>query len=506
MSSEYPSDNLKQVTLRSGFAKLFGQALNFVFRIAYMIILARLLDPKDFGLVAMVTAVTGVYQLFTTGGLSTATIQRAEITEQQVSNLFWLNILVGIKLSLLCVATAPMIARFYDEPRLFWITVAVSAGFLIGAAGVQHFALLQRQLRYISIAGIEAVTQLFSICIGIGMALAGFGYWALVAAAVVQPAVSTAGAWMLAGWIPSAPKRGAGVRSMVRLGATVTLNGVIVYIAYNLDKVLLGRFWGADTLGIYARAYYLIDIPTSNLNAAIGSVTFSALSRLQHDQSRLKSYFLKGYSVIVSMTLPTTVFCAVFADELIWVLLGPKWRETTIIFRLMAPTIFVFGMINPLYWLMLSLGLQRRSLNIALVIAPWVSAAYLVGLPYGAAGVALAFSAAMTLFLVPCLIWSVHGTVISARELLGTVSRPCLSAFAAGVVAYFFHASAANSLNAFSMLLLGGGIMLAVYLWVLLFVLNQRNFYFDLLGELIGSERIPFSPARRSSARTAGSQ
>jgi PST family polysaccharide transporter len=490
-------ENLKQITLRGGFAKLSGQASNFVLRFAYMIALARLLDPKDFGLVAMVTAVTGMYQLFTTAGLSTATIQRADITEQQVSNLFWLNILVGVSLSFLCVVTAPIIAKFYNEPRLFWMTIAVSAAFLFNAAGVQHLALLQRQLRFVSIAGVEVVTQLISICVGIGMALAGFGYWALVATAVVQPAVSTAGAWMLAGWIPSAPKRGAGVRSLVGLGATVTLNGVIVYIAYNLDKVLLGRFWGPVSLGLYGRAYFLIDIPTSNLNAAIGGVTFSALSRLQHDQSRLKSYFLKGYSVIVSITLPTTVFCVVFADELIRILLGPKWMETTVIFRLLAPTIFVFGMINPLYWLMLSLGLQRRSLNMAFFIAPWVSAAYLVGLPYGAAGVALAFSAAMTLFLVPCLIWSVHGTVISTRELFKTVSHPGLSAFAAGIVAYIFHVSAANSLNAFSLLLLGGCLMLAVYLLILLFVLDQRNFYFGLIRDLIGSRRIPFSPTRR---------
>jgi PST family polysaccharide transporter len=155
---------------------------------------------------------------------------------------------------------------------------------------------------------------------------------------------------------------------------------------------------------------------------------------------------------------------------------------------------------------MLSLGLQRRSLNIACFIAPWVTAAYLIGLPYGAEGVASAFSAAMTLFLVPCLIWCVHGTVISPGELFKTVSRPFLSALAAGIVAYAFHAFTTHVLTAFVMLLLGGCIMLAVYLLVLLFILDQRSFYSDLLGELIGSRRIPFSPTRRSSARTAGNQ
>jgi PST family polysaccharide transporter len=499
-------DNLKQITLRGGFAKLFGQGSNFLLRIVFMITLARLLDPKDFGLVAMVTAVTGVYQLFTSAGLSTATIQRADITEQQLSNLFWMNILVGIILSLLCVATAPVIAKFFNEPQLFWVTIAMSAGFLVSGAGVQHSAVLQRQLRYISIAGIEAVAQLLSVCFGIGMALVGFGYWALVAAAIVQPAVGTVGAWLLAGWIPSAPRWGVGVRSMLHQGATVTLNGLVVYVAYNLDKVLLGRFWGADALGIYGRAYTLIEIPTSNLNAAIGGLTFSALSRLQDDHVRLRSYFLKGYSVVVSMTLPITVFCALFADELILIALGPKWKEAAVIFRLLAPTILVFGMINPLYWFLLSVGLQRRSLNIAFFIAPWVTAAYLIGLPYGAEGVALAFSVAMTLFLVPCLVWCAHGTLISAGELFKTVSRPFSSAFAAGIVAYFFHASTAHALKPAIMLLLGGGTMVAVYLWVLLFILGQRDFYLDLIKGLIGSGRMPFYLGRDSASRTAGTK
>ena len=336
-------EHLKVKTLRGGVAKLCGQAGNFALRLGSMVVLARLLSPQDFGLVAMVTVVTGVYELFTSAGLSSATIQRFAITNQQISTLFWINILVGTALGALCVATAPVLVKFYHEPRLFGVTIAMAAGFVLNAAGVQHSAILQRQLRYVAVTAIELSAQLASIVVGIGMALAGFGYWALVGAAIISPAVSTAGMWIVTGWIPGAPKWDAGVNSMLRFGGIITLDGLIVYIAYNFDKLLLGRVWGADALGIYGRAYQLINLPTGNLNAAVGGIAFSALSRLQNDPPRIRSYFLKGYSLVISMTVPITMFSALFADDIILVLLGPRWGEAAEIFRFLTPTVLIFG-------------------------------------------------------------------------------------------------------------------------------------------------------------------
>jgi PST family polysaccharide transporter len=477
-------EGLKEKALRGGLVRLVGQGANFFLRFVGVVALARLLDPHEFGLVAMVTVVTGVYERFTSAGLSAATVQKASITEEQISALFWVNVLVGVLLSLLCLATAPVLVKFYNEPRLFWITVAVSAGFLFNAAGVQHFALLQRQLRYVAITAIEAATQLVGICVGVAMALAGFGYWALVGAAVVAPAFGTVCAWLAAAWVPGMPRRQVGIRSMLAFGGTVTLNTMVVYIGYNFEKALLGRFWGADSLGIYGRAYQLVSIPVASLNATIGNVAFSALSRLQHDHDRLRSYFLKGYSLAVSMTLPITVFCALYADEIILISFGPKWAEAAVIFRLLAPTILIFGMINPLAWLLLSIGLQVRSLRIALVIAPLVMTAYVIGLPYGPKGVAFAYSAAMTLWLVPHILWCLHDTVISPRELFSAISRPFLASIAAGALTFVFHAYAGPWLNVFVSVALGGCVMLAVYAGVLLFALGQWDFYFDVIKGL----------------------
>jgi len=477
-------DDLKVRTVRGGFAKLCGQVGYFVLRIVSVALLARLLDPGDFGLVAMATVVTGIYGLFTTAGLSSATVQQATITDDQISTLFWINLGIGILLAVMCAASAPALVAFYNEPRLFWVTIAIGAGFVFNAAGVQHSALLQRQLRYVTLTVVELLSQLGGIAAAICMAVAGFGYWALVAAPIVSPVISTACMWLATAWIPGAPRWGRATLPLLRFGGTITLNGLVIYVAYNLDKVLLGRFWGADALGIYGRAYQLVTIPTDNLNAAVGGVGFSALSRLQHDPVRLRNYFLKGYSLVVSLTIPTTIFCVLFSKDIVLFLLGPKWLGAEVIFRLLAPTVLIFGMINPLGWLLQSVGLQGRSLAIALVIAPLVISAYFVGLPYGPEGVAIAYSAAMTLWLIPHLVWCLHGTAISVSDLVLAVSRPFLSGIVAAAVAFVVQVKFEGWGSPLVRLLLEGSVMLCIYCLMLLLVMGQRAFYLDLFAAL----------------------
>jgi len=473
--------DLKERTIRGGFAKVCALAATFLLRVGSLMVLARLLEPQDFGLVGMVTALTGILNLFRDFGLSTATVQRVNVTEEQIATLFWINVLVGVILGLLAVVSAPVVVVFYHEPRLFGVTAVLATGFLFNAAGVQHSALLQRHMRFTAIATIDMIALVVSAAVGIGMAFGGYGYWALVIMAVTLPLVATIGLWLTTAWIPGRPRKQVGMCSMMRFGGMVTLNNVVAYMAYNVEKILLGRFWGAEAVGIYGRAYQLINIPTDSLNSAVGGVAFSALSRLQDDANRLKTYFLKGCSVVLALTVPITIVCALFADDLIAVLLGPKWIGAAVIFRLLAPTILIFALINPLSWLLLSTGLVRRSLNIALVIAPLVIAGYVIGLPYGPKGVALAYSAVMTLWVVPHIAWCVHGTGVSFRDIAVAVSRPLLSGCAAAAFAFGVQLLCGQWLSPLPRFVLGVTVLLGAYLWILMYVMGQKAFYLGLL-------------------------
>lgn len=450
-----------------------------------MMILARLLTPHDFGLVGMVTACTGFVALFQDAGLSLAAIQRGSITHEQISTLFWLNILVGIALALICAGMAPVLSAFYHEPRLFWLTVAVGSSFLFYGVGAQHRAMLQRAMRFGTLTIIDISSLLVSTCLGIGIALAGFGYWAVVCTIVAPVALNLFGLWTATGWRPGLPRRGCGVGSMVKYGGTITLNSVIVYFCYNIDKILLGRFWGADVLGLYGRAYTLINLPTQTLNSTMSIVALPALARLQNEPKRLKNYFLKGYGLFLSLAIPIAIACAAFAEDIIHVFLGAKWDATVPIFRLLTPMTFAFALFNPFGWFLMATGRATRSLHIAFMIVPVVIAGYLAGLSHGAVGVAAGFSTATLLLIPPILFWATRGTLISVTEILVIASRPLLAGLVGTGAALAASAGLAHFLaGPVPRLFVASSVLFGVYGIILLFVLGQKTVYAAVLRDL----------------------
>ena len=471
---------LRQLTIQSGIVRIAAQGVTFLLRVSVLMILARLLNPKDFGIVGMVTAVTGILGLFKDAGLSMVTIQRETITNEEVSSLFWMNLGLGVLLALLSCGLAPILAAFYHEPALFGVTIVLGLAIVFNAAGVQHSAILQREMRFGVLSIIEVLSLAIASALGIILACYGFQYWALAAVAVIQPALATTMTWGVTAWVPVGPRLCTYVPSMIRFGVTATLNGVVMYVAYNLEKVLLGRFWGAEALGIYGRAFQLVSIPTENLNSATGNVLFSALSRLQNDPRRLRMYFLKMYGALVALTLPCTLAFVLFANDIIIFVLGEKWHDVVPIFRLLTPTVLVFGLINPLYWMVISIGMPGRSLKIALVLAPIVIASYLLALPYGPQAVALAYSLAMMLSLIPCLMWCTHGTVFSVSDLLVTVLPPLVSSFVAAIAVYLMGQLFLQPLTLAVRLVFECGAFLSIYLWMLLFIMKQKEAYFEI--------------------------
>jgi O-antigen/teichoic acid export membrane protein len=487
-SSGDPSPHdLKRKTAHGALVSTIGQAANFVLRTGSMIVLARLLTPADFGLVGMATACTGFLSLFRDAGLSVATVQRESITRAQTSTLFWLNLGVGVLLAALCAVMAPLLTVFYHEPRLFWVTVLTGASFIFFGAAAQHRALLERQMRFTILSIIDIVSLFVSVPLGIGMAFAGLEYWALVYMGLCQYAVSSLGVWVVSGWIPGRPQRGVGVRSMVKYGSTLTLHNFILYLAGNADKVLIGRFCGAEALGIYGRAYQLINLPTDNLNSSIGLVSFPALSRVQDNPERLRSYFLKGYAFFLSIVIPITMACGLFAEDIVRVFLGAKWGEAVPLFRILAPSVLAFSLVKPFFWLLVATGRATRMLWIGVLIGPVVVLGHVIGLRYGPAGVAAGLSITSALLVVPTIIWSTRGTSISVVDTLKEIMRPSVSILlgaGATLVAWRY----INLLTpGLIRLTAATTVLFGVYTLVLWFGMGQKAVYLGLLRGTFGN-------------------
>lgn len=480
----------KRRSVRGGAAVVVSQGATMGLQLITTVVLARLLSPADYGLQAMVLTLVGFVSLFKDAGLSIASVQKDTVSQDQISTLFWINIAVGAFLTILVASAGPVLVAFYKDPRLLWITAASASVFLINSFAVQHRALLDRAMRFTTSVKIDILSCTIGTAVAIVMAALGFGYWALICQNISLPLVATIATWIAVPWMPGRPRWSQELRSMMRFGGTVTLNGVVVYLAYNAEKILLGRFWGAAALGIYGRAYQLTNMPMQQLMTSVGSVAFPMLSRLQGNLERLRRSYLKAHSLVVSLTVPVVISCAMFADDIIQTVLGPKWNAAAPILRLLSPAILIFALMNPMSWLLRATGRVGRSLKIALVICPVMILGVVAGLRYGPKGVALGYSAAIGILAVPLIAWAKRGTGITFADFWDCIKRPLgaglLAGLAAGMFRYYLHTVLGSPLT----LILEIAILFGVYGLILLFAMGQKEMYYDLFSHLFQRKRL----------------
>jgi O-antigen/teichoic acid export membrane protein len=489
LSGKTTTGELKGKSVRGGAATVLGQGVGMALQIGTTFILARLLSPTDYGLQSMVLTLTAFFSLFKDAGLSVATVQRETVTPEHISTLFWINLGLGAVLTILVAACAPFLAAFYKDPRLLWLTVASASIFLFNSLSVQHKALLDRAMRFSTGVKIDIWTATIGSVIAIGMAALGCGYWSLICQNISLAIIGTVATWIAMPWLPGRPRWTAELRSMVRFGGTVTLNGFVVYVAYNTEKILLGRFWGAAPLGIYTRAYQLATLPVQQLIGAVHMVAFSVLSRMQSEIQRLQRAYLKSLSLIVSLTIPVVISTALFSDEIVLLMLGRKWMGAAVVLRLLSPTVLVFALINPFSWFLRATGRVGRSLKIAFLICPVVVLGILMGLHRGPAGVAVGYSGAMVLLFVPVVAWAIYDTGITARDYWDAIKRPLISGILGGATGWLVKIGFHSALPPLAMLIFGLAVSFVVYAGALLFVMGQKEVFVDLLSHLFHRNR-----------------
>lgn len=484
LATDHLVGDLKARSVRGGALTVGAQVLKYLVDIVATAVLARLLTPGDFGLVAMVAAVVGFLAVFKDAGLSAATIQRENVNHEQVSTLFWVNVAASLALVALISVLAPAVAWFYGEARLVGITIAMASGFLFAGLMTQHMALIKRQMRFRALAWVEVGSHVVAAAVAIAAALAGLGYWALVVRGLSYSFVQLIAIWLAVPWRPDRPRRAAGAGSLVRFGGYVTGFQAVNYVGRNLDNVLIGRFLGGATLGIYAKAYQLLMLPLRMVNGPISGVVVPALSRLQSNPARLRSYYYKALTMIVTLSMPLVAWVASVADSLVLTLLGSQWVESIDIFRILTIPAFIGTFNVATGWVFVSLGLVKRQMVSGLVNTVLGSVAIVVGLRWGIEGVAWALVVSAAIRRLPTIAFCYRGTPFTLAGLFAVLWRPATAALLAGIVT--FHAHAAFPPGTWPPVALAASfpIFATTYLGGLLLLPGGRERVAELIGQM----------------------
>lgn len=460
-----PTADLKELSIKGGGITLAHQIASTGITLVSVVILARLLTPEDYGMVAMVISITGFIQLFNNLGLSSATIQHQEITKDQVSAFFWINAGLGALITLLIAASAPAIAWFYNQSQLMYITLAFSTNALLIGLGTQHGALLTRQMRFGILALINLTALLAGFGVAVAMALSGWSYWALVASSLLTNAWNTTGLWLACGFRPGFPRTGSSIGKLVRFGVNVAAFDVVTYLVRNVDNVLIGRVWGAHQLGLYNKAYELMMMPLRNLRVPLNKVAFPAMSQLKNDTKRYRTYFTKYCSILAFTSMPAVAILFVCSENIIHLLLGERWAGAAELFAILAFGGFIEPVASLRQTVIISSGHSKRLFRWGLYNSAALITAFACGLPWGAKGVAVAYSVANYLILHPSLLYAFKDTTVQPIDFYRSVAKPCIASFVMALL-YFLTIPALNITHDTYILLIAIPYCIIVYILI----------------------------------------
>ena len=405
--------------------------------VAVLAVLARLLTPVEFGLFGMTLTITAFVNLSYGLGLSFPTIQRLELTPAQASTMFWVNAGVGVVLGAIVLSTAPLVATFYDQDALISLLRWLAISFLLGGLGTQHLALLERQMRFGRAAACRIGARLVGGGVALWMAQSGSGVMALVGQALAASASLAALAWILSGWIPGLPVRKSGVGSMLSFGGFLFGFSVTNYIARNGHKILLGRFHGAGPLGLFARAFSLMLLPTAAIGRPLTRVMVSTLSKFQDDPKRLANAYMRVMGVIALVSFPIAGGVAVLAEEAVLILFGSQWTEAIPLLQVLCVAGVFMAWIVAINWLFITMGHARRLCLWGSAVAVVAVAAVVPCIWHGPIAAAIGYTAVVIGVVVPLGPWfATRGTAVGYADLMRRCVAPLACTILMAAVVY----------------------------------------------------------------------
>lgn len=426
-----PPADLTSVVLAGVAWKIATRIVSGTTRVVLIVVLTRLLTPEDYGIAGMALLVTSFALLFTDPALGAALVQRPTIDERDRSTVFWLAAGIGVVLTLVGVASAGLVADFFDESEVRDLVVVSSFCLLAASLSIVHRALLARRLAYRRLEIGEMASLVAGAAAAVAVAAAGYGPWAVVANFVVYTVAGTILVWALLDWHPRATFSMSSVRSMGGFSARIFSATLLGWGNQNLDTALVGRFLGAAALGTYSLAYSAMLLPTTLLGRPLRHALAPAYARIQDDRQRLERAWLRSKRITSALEIPALLALVVLAPDLVPVVFGDRWEDAVVPLQLLC----VGGVANSLGTLNWSLlqasGEAGVVLRVTLLSSALTWTAFAGGLHWGIVGVAGFYAAARWLFVLPATWLTTRAVSFGFRPAL----RAGTEALAASLVA-----------------------------------------------------------------------
>lgn len=414
---------LKEAASRGGAITLAGQVGKVSINLVGIAVLARLLTPEVFGLLAMVTAIVGVGEILRDFGLSSAATQARSLNQAQKSNLFWINLGVGALLFVTTVILAAPVAALYDDSRLREITIALGVSFLLNGFQTQYQAELMRNMRFLALTWTDIASALTGLGVAIVGALAGLEAWALVLQVLALAIARAVLRACVAGWQPQRPTRGVDMSGLIQYGWNVTITQLFVYASSHIDRVILGIRFSPTVVGLYSQASQLVMTPVTQVFPPLLSVALPTLSRIQDDNERFGRYVRHAQ---LALAYPLTAVFAMgiaCAGPLLEIFLGPQWTGAVPYFQILAAAGAFQSVTYIAQWVFLSRGLTGSNLRYSLVVRTTLIAVVIAASFFGPIALAAAYAGGLALAWPFSLWWLSRVTVIPARAMLAGGAR-----------------------------------------------------------------------------------
>ena len=417
-------------------------------QLAQVAVLARLLAPEDYGLMAMVWVVTGFAAIFSDLGVNSAFIQCQSVTPEQRSSLFWLNVIVSVGLTVVVLAFSPLLARFFADERLTPLLRIAAPTFVIAALGMQVRMAAEKALHFRPVVVVETSAAILGFATAVACAMAGIGVYALVFGALMTALVQTAFFWMVLarGWRPMFRLQVSEVRPFIGFGGALVANNIVNYINGTVDLLLGGRLLTAAALGMYSLPRNLVLQLQAVINPIITRVGFPLIAQVQNDIPKVRSIYLQTLNMTASTNAPLYLGIAFFAPEIVAVMFGERWAGTVEVMRILTLWGFVRSTGNPLGSLLLGMGRADLSLKWNLGLLCFMPPVLWLASRFGTIGLAWALFAVQCVLFIPGWFFLVR-PLCEARllEYLGVTLNPFLLACAAIGPAYWLSGCIENT-------------------------------------------------------------